>query len=85
MIFAVILLQYYVYNIPKLKMDNIDRIFLQYWEIKSKKDILKLLQCYVYNFTKVKTDKILSDFFYNIAKQNLRRMYCSNITPKLCL
>ena len=64
-------------------MDNIVRILLQYWEIKSKKDILKLLQCYVYNFTKIKTDKILLEFFYNIGKLDVRKIYCSNIIPML--
>ena len=83
MIIAGILLQYYVYIFTQFKIGNIVSIFLQYWEIKSKKDILKILQFYVYNFTKVKADKILLEFFYNIGKLNVRKIYCSNITPLL--
>ena len=43
-------------------MDNIVRIFIQYWEIKSKDIAVILIQCYVYNFDRVKLDNIVGIF-----------------------
>ena len=40
-IITVRLLQYYFYILVKVKEDNIRRMFLEYWEIKSKKNILQ--------------------------------------------